>query len=76
MAAAFEDVDVAPAVDGHGPGVDQGGGAGIGAVLGDALAAIARHRRDDARLEVDHPYPPVVQVGQVEVPSPSSRAMQ
>ena len=58
------------------PGGRPGGRAGVGAILGNPLLAVARHGRDDPRLQVDGPDPAVVQVGEVEGRPASSRAMQ
>ena len=65
MAAALQDVEVAPAVDRHGPRIDHRRRLRVGTVRGHAFLAVARHGGHDPGLEVDATDPPVIEVRQV-----------
>ena len=67
MARSFQDVEVTPAVERHRPGIDQRCTIRrVVSIGGHAFLAVARHGRDDARLQVDLPHPAIIEIRQAE----------
>ena len=64
--AAFENIQVAPAVDRDGPGIHERGRERKVTVSGYSLLAVARDGRDDSGLQVDAAHAAIIEIGEVK----------
>src|SRR5204862_1827964 len=67
VTGAFEDIDIADAIGGHGSRIDERGCRCFGAIFGNALLAVASDGGDDAGLENDDANAAIIEIGQIKL---------